>query len=739
MRLERLELSGFKSFAKTTVLEFPSAVTGVVGPNGSGKTNIKDAIQWVLGEQSMKSLRGKKGEDLIWNGSASSPRSGAPTHPRMGKASASLTFDNTDHAIPVDFDKVALARRIFRDGSNEYEINNSPVRMRDVHMLVARIGLGETKHNIIGQGEVDRMLTASLRERREMLAEALGLRVFQLKKNEAERKLATTEENIKQVDALIREIVPHLRFLKLQAQKAEQREEVGAQLKKLEYAYLAREYSNLAWEREQLLARQEPLIQTQHALDEEINALQFSLDETQAAPVSALGGQEEAALAALEHKRRELERELGRLEGRRESEAENTRRPQTRAVDMHYIKEEVSAFLVEVKTVLEQEDHIDIVRSHLLALVDDLERLLEQMDTGLLKKQDQGPESRPLQELEKTITAMKEEMRVIDDQIAAQKHTRAQALGAFQSLQLQMREVNNRLRNAEHEARDNAIARDRISFAWEQLRMREERFRADCADAGVAPEELAKHTATDQAKELPPGEDLRRKIDRMRLRLEEIGGIDPAVIKEYEETQARHAFLERELGDVKQAARDLRELIKDLDRQMRHSFKEGFLKINEAFHKYFRIIFEGGKAALKMTNEQLSVVNDEEGDEESEKIEEGIEIEVDLPRKRIRGLAMLSGGERALTSIALLFAISAVNPPPFLILDETDAALDEANSQRYGAILKELARQTQLILITHNRETMKSAGILYGVTMGEDGVSRLISLKFEEAETYTNR
>ena len=118
---------------------------------------------------------------------------------------------------------------------------------------------------------------------------------------------------------------------------------------------------------------------------------------------------------------------------------------------------------------------------------------------------------------------------------------------------------------------------------------------------------------------------------------------------------------------------------------------------------------------------------------------EGVEIAVELPRKRIKGLAMLSGGERALASIALLFAISAVNPPPFLILDETDAALDEANSERFGALLKELSKKTQLLVITHNRETMKSAGILYGVTMGHDGVSKLLSLKLEQAEVYTNR
>lgn len=229
MYLKKLELSGFKSFAKTTILEFPSRITGIVGPNGAGKTNIKDAIQWVLGEQSMKSLRSKKGEDLIWNGSPAS-LSGRPQVPRMGKASITLLFDNKDGKIPLGFEEVALGRKIFRDGLNEYSLNNSQVRLKDVVELMARLGLGETKHNIIGQGEVDRLLLASGRERREMLEEALGLRVYQLKKDEAERKLDATDRNMRQAEALVREIAPHLKFLRRQAQRAEARESVGEEL-----------------------------------------------------------------------------------------------------------------------------------------------------------------------------------------------------------------------------------------------------------------------------------------------------------------------------------------------------------------------------------------------------------------------------------------------------------------------------------------------------------------------------
>ncbi len=173
MRLTRLRLSGFKSFARTTTFEFPSAASAIVGPNGSGKSNVAEAIRWVLGEQSMKTLRGKRGEDLIFNGSANSPR--------MGKAGVTLTFDNRDHALPLEFDEAIVERKIFRDGTNEYSLNGSPVRLKDIVELLARLGLGSTQHNIIGQGEVHRrgvlggeLRRAHRRERRDRLEVALA-------------------------------------------------------------------------------------------------------------------------------------------------------------------------------------------------------------------------------------------------------------------------------------------------------------------------------------------------------------------------------------------------------------------------------------------------------------------------------------------------------------------------------------------------------------------------------------
>ncbi|MDP3052219.1 MAG: hypothetical protein Q8N42_01795, partial [bacterium] len=247
---------------------------------------------------------------------------------------------------------------------------------------------------------------------------------------------------------------------------------------------------------------------------------------------------------------------------------------------------------------------------------------------------------------------------------------------------------------------------------------------------------------------------------RYKIKLEESGSVGEEIIKEYGEVSSRDEFLGREIEDLNKTAGSLKDLIKQLEEKLDADFKNGLGKINEEFQGFFEVMFGGGEAELKIVaaperkqeeNEEVPAEEDlssdlsakalasaeapsESEEAKEEETEEGLDVKVDLPRKRIKSLDSLSGGERALTSIALLFALSQVNPPPFLILDETDAALDEANSQKYARMLKDLSNRTQLILVTHNRETMKQAGILYGVTIGSSGVSQILSIKFEEAE-----
>jgi chromosome segregation protein len=237
-------------------------------------------------------------------------------------------------------------------------------------------------------------------------------------------------------------------------------------------------------------------------------------------------------------------------------------------------------------------------------------------------------------------------------------------------------------------------------------------------------------------------ESVKDEITKLKYRLSLIGGIDEEVIKEYEETQSRFDGLSGQLHDLTKAASDIETLITELDAVMKKKHAAAFAKIRKEFARYFEILFEGGKADLvEVYGEPESdegsdetEVSELESDEASKKkrtpkILTGIEVVAVPPGKKIKNIAALSGGERTLTSIALVSAILHTNPPPFVFLDEVEAALDEANTVRFNTILQELAVQSQFILITHNRATMHAADILYGVTMGADGVSKLLSVQ----------
>ena len=243
MRLTGIELTGFKSFAKKTVLSFESPITAVVGPNGSGKSNIAEACRWVLGEQSLKSLRGRRGEDFIWNGHG---------RERVNRAAASITFDNHDHKFPLDYDEVTIGREVDRDGTNVYTINRSPVRLRDITNLLNAVSFGASGYHIMSQGEADRLLSASAVERRQMIEDALGLKVYQTQILESEKKLEKTQVNLREVELLRREIAPHLRFLKKEMEKIERSQTLRAELKRLGAEYFAVEARYLKTERLEL-------------------------------------------------------------------------------------------------------------------------------------------------------------------------------------------------------------------------------------------------------------------------------------------------------------------------------------------------------------------------------------------------------------------------------------------------------------------------------------------------------
>src|SRR3989344_2289518 len=240
LSLKSIELTGFKSFGKKTELAFTSPIASIVGPNGSGKSNVAEGFRFVLGEKSRKSMRSKGGEDLIWGGS--------PALPRMNRAVVKVTFDNSKKLLDIDFPEVVIERIVHRDGANEYLLNGSQVRLKGAIRILAGANIGGSGYQIISQGEADRILNAAPKERREMVEDALGLKLYQHKKAESERKLEETAVNIEKTRSLRREIAPHINFLRVQVEKIEKARELKEQLAAKLNEYLAREHAWISQE-----------------------------------------------------------------------------------------------------------------------------------------------------------------------------------------------------------------------------------------------------------------------------------------------------------------------------------------------------------------------------------------------------------------------------------------------------------------------------------------------------------
>ncbi|MEK7109446.1 MAG: hypothetical protein AAB919_03365, partial [Patescibacteria group bacterium] len=568
---------------------------------------------------------------------------------------------------------------------------------------------------------------ASSRERREMLEDALGLTAFLYKREEAERKLQKTDENMREVGAVRRELAPHLKFLMGQVKKIEQAQALREELSEKYTDYLARERTHLSLTRAELGAQKEAPAREHKSLGERIDHLRQALskkrDDAGASELVRL--EEEGRTVA--KKQEAAIRELGSVEGELRAHAALAKE-QGGTVPQG----EARAFAERVLSELEGKGNI-------AALIVLAKEFLRRLTSA-------APAGRTTEELGRKKTELEKELTHLR---AQEEKTRA----AVERLRRELENQKDMSRDAERELFAAMARRSELESALNSLRSREEllvreeeQYKAELREAVVLlsriPEVETGVVFDDEPRSAQ--EDRRRKIERLKIRLEEAGlGNSTEVLKEHQETSERDAFLARELGDLEQSAAKLHELIDELTKTLETRFVDGIDKINTEFENFFKLMFGGGSASLSIVKEQKfrrtvpSEAFGEGADEDAQnadiETEEGIDITINIPHKRVKGLHMLSGGERALTSIALIFAMSQVNPPPFLILDETDAALDEANSRRYGDMIESLSRASQLILITHNRETMSRAGILYGITMGQDGVSKLLSVKFEEA------
>lgn len=754
MRLKRLELTGFKSFAKKTEFLFESPVTAIVGPNGSGKSNATEAFRWVLGERSLKSLRGAKGEDLIFNGG----HAGA----RAARAAVTLVFDNSGREFELDYTEVSITREVFRDGQNVYSLNGTAIKYRDLLELLSRASLGTSEHFIINQGEADRVLAANPKERRSLVEDALGLRLYQWKISESEKKLLQTKANLEQVASLRREIAPHLRFLKKQMERIEQADLLRRELKTLYLEYLKREEVYLESAEQELareiaepkselaklereLAKQNEDNKSGHGQSE--NKLEQKLRNSLAELTEA-----ERNLASQQE---ELTRKLGRLEGVIEiktlavtDQADETER------DFAYreVADFAEKFNHEIVS-LEKLTDIFSVKSALARLKKMLSDFLTLGRSNNREAENKQSELRQFEQERASVLASLEKLKHEVEKLKLEKVKLEQELATNLEASREALQEDFVRKTRRHEL---SVIINGLTAREDKLKLERANFLTELAEAKTLVDQeisLYKNFALDnsennQDQDRTKQEERRKKLERFKIKLEDLGVETGDTMKEYQEVTERDAFLTKEIADLEQAALALNQVIADLREKIDQDFHNGLVKINKYFQEFFTLMFGGGTAHLAVTkikaanenNDELEAGPGTEFDLDKEKSEKdklpGLEIGVNLPRKKVRNLEMLSGGERALVSIALLFALSQVNPPPFLVLDETDAALDEANSRKYGEMIANLAKRSQLILVTHNRETMSRAGVIYGVTMSSDGISKLLSIKFDEAAAF---
>ncbi|MEK7062242.1 MAG: AAA family ATPase [Patescibacteria group bacterium] len=726
MFLKSLELNGFKSFASKAVLEFPKGITAIVGPNGSGKSNIIDAIRWLLGEREAKNLRGDKIENLIFAGTSKKSRA--------GMAQVSLNFDNNSKFGGDEFEEISIVRRVARDGISQYFLNKSEVRLKDIVDFFAKARLGTKGLTIINQGSSDLFVRVSPEERRIIIEEVLGLREFQIKKSDAERKLNNTNINLEKVKAMVGEVLPRLRMLKRQTSKWEKRAQLEAELKNLEDGYFSFKFGEIEKDRRELEPELKKIAEVIVEKNSELKVLENEVKKLEEKSESGDFDLIKISKRELSDKHLKIQKELSRLEAKAEILSQIEEKKEERV----FSDGELVGLIKETKNSLEK-----LVFERPEEIIAAIKKIIEKIDASLaLSTSDVNSKdllkNKELEDFNKIKNDLLKEVALIENDLKQVEKTETEIAAGLQDFNKQFQKAfevmdakRDEIRLLENKKQQMIFEREKLDMKSRDLKNQLEqigRFIGEFADARINVD-LTRISADIFETE--------RKMLRLRGELASIGEIDQLLIKEAEETEKYYNFLSFQISDLEKASEDLKILIKSLKEKIHDEFLGAFKSINEKFDYFFRLMFKGGHAKMKIKKYELRIKNNGENEENNEKLEEGqeekigVEIDLNLPGKKNTGVEMLSGGEKSLVSIAALFALISVSPPPFLVLDEIDAPLDEKNSQMFANLVKDFSGDTQFIIVTHNRAVMEAADVLYGITMNDDGTSKLLSLKLD--------
>ena len=833
MRLNKIEIKGFKSFGDKTIINFNSGVTGIVGPNGCGKSNIVDAIRWVLGEQKTSLLRSDKMENIIFNGSKS--------RKKLQLAEVSISFDNTKNLIPTEYSTVTVTRKYFRSGDSEYLLNDVKCRLKDITNLFLDTGISSNNYAIIELSMVDNILNDKDNSRLHLFEEAAGISKFRKRKKETFNKIKQTELDLDRVEDLVYEIEKNLRSLKRQAKQTEKYhkykdeykiisinvalevskttmsslKEQKQKLTKVEnentkvITELAKKNSKLESAKSSLIPYEKKLLKLQNKLNQVLDKIRnfeeskrmksqkakmliekiedlrdrikYDTESNKRSEFSISSIQKEISSNEME-----LKRVVDKLKITKKDYTKYEEELKDKNVKITDIKEVEDQFRqlnhnlesisnkrnqverlllldnIDKKSVVEKIKSIDKEILELKKGFKTIENLFKTENKEIIrinklfseKSKDLSTDEIKYNSLKNNIESLKKEMEYKNATYESNKRRIAENIDNLKKSEKEVVKIDT-----DTDSNDNSLIKlyDEKSKSEKDLQKFEDEYyklksTINLDDSSIKELQNKKDINLNLIDEIKSNiydneielnsveqrlsiefdldintckadkdffkdssvDSMINRREELKEKIEKIGQINPLAMEAYKEIKERHEFITKEREDLLEAKDSLLKTIEEIDIVAKESFLKSFEKIKSNFKTVFRSLFTDD-------DDCDLLINDEENP-----LESSIEIMAKPKGKKPLTINQLSGGEKTLTATSLLFAIYLLKPAPFCVFDEVDAPLDDANIDKFNKIVNKFSNTSQFIIVTHNKRTMNNADIIYGITMPEQGVSKVV-------------
>ena len=795
MDFKKIQLNGFKSFADKTNFMIEDGLTGIVGPNGCGKSNIVESLRWVMGETSAKSMRGSGMEDVIFSGTSNKPSKNI--------AEVSVTVSKQTNEGPMqykDLDEINVRRKIEKDKGSKFYINDKEVRARDAQMFFADLSTGAHSPSMISQGRIGALVTAKPTDRRAILEEAAGISGLHVRRHEAELRLNAAENNLKRADELRRQQEKQLANLKKQAEEATKYKNISDEIKKIEaglyYLKLIDIDKEIRVETEINSEAEGEVSGFNDRISEIENMIKLETDK-----VTPLREKNIESLSRIQRLNLELQG-LDKENTRIQDEIENIKktmeildddinREKGIIIDANSnekrLKEEKND-LIEIdskyyETEKKSNEDLDNTRSNLYQEIEKIKELINQNEkenaTSVLEnskllideyansfsknqniKKDSIKRNERISIIEKEIESWKNLLSNSEkmvNELAGRKdklNNQLDKLDSQPKLQAEKKgQISENLRISEKEKNENesvisntdekieTLRRQLDEIQEQSIQIRERKASSSATIEGLnkrkddlidrisselslMEENILENSNLFGVEDLPDAVIQEDLLDKKKQERERFGSVNLKADEETSKYESEIKKMEEDRSDLVTAISKLKDSIQELNQKGRERLLDAFEKVNRKFNNVYTKLFNGGNAKLELIDSD-------------DPLEAGLEMLVSPPGKRLQSITLLSGGEQALTALSLIFAVFLTNPSPICVLDEVDAPLDDANVTRFCNLLEELisTTNTKFIIVTHHALTMSKMNRLYGVTMPEKGISQLVAVDLQKAES----